>query len=117
MAAKRAPKSSGDRPKDRNIHERTIEGMDVTMVGKGFYECSSESDANTKYHVDILALPCPHPLGECDCWDFIARRKVRWKNVRKPYDIFRCKHLRRVRNHVLDQILLHTIQKEQKGKK
>jgi hypothetical protein len=27
--------------------------------------------------------------------------------VRKPYDCFRCKHLRRVRNHVLDQIVQH----------
>lgn len=76
--------------------------MRVTRTGRGTYDCSSESQPGHKYHVDILALG---GLGQCDCWDFVSRRKKRWQKVNKPYDIFRCKHLRRVRNHVLDQIL------------
>ena len=107
MAAQSKPKSPGN---DR-IEERTLEGMRVVRTGRGFYECSSESDPSHRYHVDILALD---GLGECDCWDFTARRKPRWKDVKRAYDIFRCKHLRRVRNHVLDQILRAYIDKETK---
>lgn len=107
MAAQSKPKSSGNDP----VEERTLEGMRVVRVGRGFYECSSESNPSIRYHVDILALG---GLGECDCWDFTSRRKPRWKAVKRAYDIFRCKHLRRVRNHVLDQILHTYIERETK---
>lgn len=96
-------------PKYDRIEERTLEGMVVVRVGRGFYECQSQSDAKIKYHVDILSLG---GLGECDCWDFLSRRRKRWDAVRLPYDIFRCKHLRRVRQHVLDQILAPYIKHE-----
>lgn len=107
MARQSKPKSNGN--KKAPIEEQTLEGMRVSRAGRGFYECSSESNPGHFYHVDILALK---GLGECDCWDFISRRKPRWQGVKKPYDIFRCKHLRRVRNHVLDQILQTYIKTE-----
>lgn len=107
MAAQSPPKSHGN----KRIEERTLDGMRVVRLGRGLYECSSESTPGVKYTVDILALM---GLGQCDCWDFISRRKKRWEGVRKAYDVFRCKHLRRVRNHVLDQILQHEIKKETK---
>lgn len=107
MAAQSKPKSSGN---EIELEERTLEGMRVTRTGRGQYYCSSESNPSTRHTVDILALD---GLGECDCWDFISRRKKRWRKVRQRYDIFRCKHLRRVRNHVLDQILSTYIKTEQ----
>ena len=85
-----------------HLEATTLEGMTVRKIGRGLYECSSQSNAKTTYHLDILANG---GLGECDCWDFMSRRWPRWKSVRQPYDSFRCKHIRRVRNFVLDAIL------------
>lgn len=92
------------------IEGQTLEGMSVTRLGKGVYACSSES-GEAPYHVDIMALD---GLGECNCWDFVGRREPRWRTIKKPYDALRCKHLRRVRNWVLDGILQQLIQKENK---
>lgn len=95
---------------ERRIQETTVDGMAVTKVGRGQYECASQSDPERlPYHVDILAN---EGLGECDCWDFKSRRLPRWIRMRALYDSFRCKHLRRVRNHVLDQILSTYVHKE-----
>lgn len=44
-------------------------------------------------------------LGSCTCEDFEMRRRPRWRDVRKPYDVFRCKHIKAVRVHVMNQIL------------
>lgn len=85
-------------------HERTLEGMRITRVGRGEYRCSSESESKREYMIDLSAND---GLGNCTCDDFLYRRAIRWKMVNKPYDVFRCKHLRRVRNHVLDQIIKH----------
>lgn len=91
------------------IEERTLEGMRVVRTGRGMYECSSESEPEKKYCVDILFY---NGLGACDCDDFRFRRYPRYKGVKKNYNVFRCKHLARVRNHVLDQILSSYLQKE-----
>lgn len=88
--------------------------MEVTRVGRGVYLCSSESEPGIRHHVDISSLGC---LGQCDCKGFRFHRFPRWKIVRKPFDHFRCKHIRRVRNHVLDQILIHLQKTEQKPNK
>ena len=84
--------------------ERTLEGMVVVRIGRGHYRCRSESHPDTAYDVDLSAYG---GLGRCSCDDFVCRRKPRWDGVRKPYDSLRCKHLRRTRNFVLDQIIAH----------
>ena len=90
-------------PKDLQ-EERTLEGMRIVRIGRGNYRCHSSSRPEVAYDVDIMHYD---GLGSCTCDDYVCRRKPRWRDVRKPYDCFRCKHLRRVRNHVLDQIVQH----------
>jgi len=90
-------------PKDLQ-EERTLEGMRIVRIGRGHYRCHSSSRPEVAYDVDIIHYD---GLGSCTCDDYVCRRKPRWRDVRKPYDCFRCKHLRRVRNHVLDQIVQH----------
>lgn len=60
------------------------------------------------YAVDLEAH---EGLGHCECDDFNYRRYPEWKKVRAKYDHFRCKHLRAVRNHVLDQIIEYMAKK------
>lgn len=91
--------------------ERTLEGMRIVRIGRGHYRAYSQSRPETAYDVDIMHYG---GLGSCTCDDYVCRRKPRWRDVRKPYDAFRCKHLRRVRNHVLDQIIQHFRDSDQK---
>ncbi len=105
-------KEPSSEPKDL-IEERTLEGMVVVRIGRGHYRCHSQSRPETAYDVDLMHYG---GLGSCTCDDFVRRRKPRWRDVRKPYNIFRCKHLQRVRNHVLDQIIEHEMMKEKLAK-
>lgn len=93
------------------VEETTAEGMRIERVGIGHYRCHSQSQATTAYSVDIMDYD---GLGSCTCWDFTARRFPRWRLTHKVHDVFRCKHIRRVRNHVLDQIIADTINKLKK---
>jgi len=93
------------KPESKDLQEeRTLEGMRIVRIGRGHYRCHSSSRPEIAYDVDIIHH---EGLGSCTCDDYVCRRKPRWRDVRKPYDCFRCKHLRRVRNHVLDQIVQH----------
>jgi len=84
--------------------------MRIVRIGRGHYRAFSQSDPDVAYDVDLHNYG---GLGSCTCWDFTGRRKKRWQEVRKPYDIFRCKHLRRTRNFVLDAIIQHFSKAEQ----
>lgn len=84
--------------------------MRLVRVGKGQYQAFSQSRPETAYMVDLHHYG---GLGSCTCDDFVLRRKPRWKEIRKPYQIFRCKHLRRVRDFVLDGIIAHYSKLEQ----
>lgn len=86
-------------------HEITLDGnMRIQRLGKGMYACHSESRPETAYTVDVMSYD---GLGSCQCDDFLYRRFPRWKSIRKNYDALRCKHIRRVRNHMMDQIIAH----------
>lgn len=84
--------------------ERTLDGMRIVRTGRGCYLAYSQSETGVAYAVDLSAHG---GLGHCECMDFIGRRYKRWKEVRKPYNSMRCKHIRRCRDHVLDQIIKH----------
>ena len=86
------------------IEERTLEGMRIVRVGRGQYQAFSQSEPGVAYMVDVTHYG---GLGSCTCHDFVCRRKPRWSGVRKPYRVFRCKHIIRVRDHILDQIIHH----------
>jgi hypothetical protein len=87
-----------------DIQERTLEGSKITRVGRGHYLCKSRSRPSVAYSIDLEAH---RGLGSCQCEDFIYRRLPKWKKVQANYDHFRCRHIRAVRNHVLDQIITH----------
>jgi hypothetical protein len=89
-------------PEKDLLEERTIEGMRLQRVGRGQYRAWSTTVTDTCYAVDLTHYG---GLGSCTCDDFTKRRLPRWRGVRKRYDIYRCRHIRRVRNHVLDQII------------
>ena len=74
------------------------------------YRAFSRSRPETAYNVDLHDYG---GLGSCDCEDYRMRRKPRWREVRKPFDCFRCRHLRAVRNFVLDGIIAHYSKLEQ----
>lgn len=76
--------------------------MRVIRTGRGCYLAFSQSSPETSYAVNLSDYG---GLGSCTCDDYTLRRRPRWRDVRKPYDIFRCKHIRRVRNFVLDAIV------------
>ena len=99
-------KVKDDRDAKELIEEQTLEGMRIIRVGRGQYRAYSQSELETAYAVDILHYG---GLGSCTCDDFDKRRKPRWSSfkIRKNYDVFRCKHLRRIRCFVLDQIIAH----------
>jgi hypothetical protein len=82
--------------------EITLDRMQIERIGQGQYRCHSENQSVTAYVVDIFHYA---GLGSCTCPDFTMRLIPRWRKVRRPYDHFRCKHLRRIRCHVLDQII------------
>lgn len=84
--------------------ERTLDGIKITRIGRGHYNAQSEHNPRVSYSVDIMANDI---LGSCECIDFQARRLQLYKQVKAPFDHFRCKHLRAVRNHVLNQLLLY----------
>lgn len=95
---------------------RTLESMRVVRKGRGQYACHSQSQPEVAYMVDLYENPSPAPyapLGSCTCDDFTMRRKPRWKGVGLPFPVYRCKHIARVRNFVLDQIVIHYIRPEQ----
>ena len=92
------------------IEEQTLYGMRIQRIGRGHYRCHSTSREETAYAVDLSEN---NGLGSCECEDFIFRRLPQWKSIRKPYDALRCRHLRIVRNHVLDQIIAHFSEKQQ----
>ena len=89
---------------------RTLEGIRIVRVGRGQYRAFSRSRPETAYNVDLHDYG---GLGSCDCEDYRMRRKPRWREVRKPFDCFRCRHLRAVRNFVLDGIIAHYSKLEQ----
>ncbi len=97
--AKKEPKE----PKDLQ-EERTLEGMRMVRTGRGCYLCYSTSRPDVAYAVDVSAN---EGLGSCNCEDFLYRRLPRWKEVKKAYPSFRCRHIRRCRDHILDQIIQH----------
>lgn len=84
--------------------ETTLDGMKIVRTGRGCYLAHSQSQVGVAYAVDLSAHG---GLGHCECSDFLARRYQRWKQIRKPFDSLRCKHLRRTRNFVLDQIIAY----------
>lgn len=84
--------------------EKTLDGMRLVRTGRGCYLAYSQSQPNVAYAVDVSAHG---GLGHCECTDFLARRYQRWKEVRKPYNSMRCKHIRKVRDHILDAIIKH----------
>lgn len=85
-----------------DVKERTLCGHKITRVGRGHYLCQSRSRPSTHYSIDLAANS---GLGNCSCEDFIYRRYPEWKKVKSNYDHFRCRHIRAVRNHVMDQII------------
>lgn len=90
--------------------ERTLCGMRLVKTGRGCYLAHSMSHPETSYAVDVSSYS---GLGSCECDDFRLRRYPRWKTVRLPFDIMRCKHIRRVRNHILDQIISYYAKQDQ----
>jgi hypothetical protein len=92
------------------IPEETLEGARLERIGRGHYRIWSSSQPEVAYSVDVTHYG---GLGSCTCPDFTMRRLPRWRGVRKPYDSFRCRHLRRVRNHIMDQIIKYM--KDHKG--
>lgn len=100
--------------------ERTLNGsMRITRIGRGHYQCQSESEPEKTYVVDLLENRTEGhigALGSCTCDDFKYRLFPRWKKVRRPYDSMRCKHLHRVRNHVMDYMTEHYINEEKRQK-
>jgi predicted secreted protein len=99
-------------PKKKELkknEEETVEGIVITRIGRGMYQCPSRSQDNVLHTIDIMAND---GLGECDCHDFMYRRWPRWQRTGKLYDSFRCFHIRHVRQHVLDQIIQHYIKLE-----
>jgi len=95
-----------------DAEEVTLEGMRITKVGRGAYLAHSMTQNDTAYAVDISHYG---GLGSCTCTDFVARRMPRWREVRKPRDTYRCKHIRRVRNYVLDAIISHYAKQPRKS--
>lgn len=85
-----------------DVKERTLCGNKITRVGRGHYICQSRSRPSISYSIDLSAN---RGLGNCNCEDFTYRRYPEWKKVRASYDHFRCRHIRAVRNHVMDQIV------------
>lgn len=90
--------------------ERCLEGMRIVRTGRGCYLAYSQSRTETAYAIDLAAH---QGLGSCFCEDFLYRRYPRWKEVRRPFDAFRCRHIRKIRNHVLDQIIAYYQGKQQ----
>lgn len=95
-------KKNAELTTESEAEEVTLEGMRLTKVGRGQYLAHSMSKPEVAYMVDVSHYG---GLGSCTCVDFVARRKPRWSEVRKPRDTFRCKHIRRVRNYILDAII------------
>ncbi len=94
---------TNEEPEDL-AEERCLEGMRIVRTGRGCYLAYSQSRPDTAYAVDLSEN---FGLGSCQCEDFLYRRYPRWKDVRKPFDSMRCRHLRRIRNYVLDQIIAY----------
>lgn len=87
------------------MEEQTLEGMRVERTERGRYHCQSQSEKETTYIVDLMENA---PLGGCTCRDFQHRRLPKYEREgRVALNKYRCKHLQRVRNHVMDQILMH----------
>jgi hypothetical protein len=84
--------------------ERTLDGLRICCVGRGHYLCKSQKSPGTSYTVDLEAFD---GLGSCNCLDFTQRRFPIWEKVQANYDHLRCKHIRGIRTHFLDQILAH----------
>lgn len=92
-----------------DVWERTIDGHKIQRQGAGHYLCKSRSRPGVSYSIDIEEND---GLGNCQCEDFIYRRLPDWRKVRANYDFYRCRHIRAVRNHVLDQMLQFKREKE-----
>lgn len=96
-----------------DLKERTInESFKIIRQSAGDYLCHSGTRTGIVYCVNIEAHGA---LGHCTCDDFEFRRYPQWKKVRANYDFLRCKHLRAVRNHVLDQMIYWKIRKDAKN--
>lgn len=77
----------------------TVEGMRFQRVGHDHFLCYSQNQTNTAYTVSLLDYD---GLGSCSCLDFTTRRFPRWRLTHKLHQVFRCKHIRNVRNFVMD---------------
>lgn len=84
------------------VQERTLEGLKIVRIGRGHYLCASRSSPGVSYAVDLEAH---EGLGHCECYNFLFRRYPLWKQLGANYDHLRCRHIRGIRNHVLDQII------------
>jgi|LakMenE18May11ns_1017448.scaffolds.fasta_scaffold9280567_2 hypothetical protein len=94
-----------DEPEPKDLQEeRTLAGLRIARTGRGCYLCHSSSHPERAYAVDVSAHG---GLGSCECDDYLYRRYPRWKTVRQPFDSLRCRHLRAVRNHILDALIKH----------
>ena len=83
---------------------RTLDGMRIVRIGRGHYRVWSQSKPECAYVVDLSAHD---GLGSCECENFAYRLWPRYKKVKKPYSVFRCKHIKRCRDFVLDAIIKH----------
>jgi len=86
----------------------TLEGRKVTRVGRGVYHIDSENQSDITYTVDVFAN---EGLGNCDCKQFQFWLLPKYVRSRIAFNSLRCKHLLRVRCHVLDLIILSVIEK------
>lgn len=86
------------------IQERTLDGRKIIRVGRGQYIVASHSRPGTAYTVDLGAH---EGLGHCECENFLYKKLPLWETIQANYDHLRCKHIRSVRNHILDQIIKH----------
>ena len=96
-------------PSAAELEERTIEGMRIVRQGPGFYFCYSSSIPGVSYAVDVTSY---NGLGSCTCHNFTCTRLPKWRTSgKKNLNAWRCKHLTRVRNYVLDQLIAHFSQR------
>lgn len=62
----------------------------------------SQENPEIEYVVDVMAY---HKTGRCTCSDFTMRKEPIARLVYEAMDSLRCKHLRAVRDRLLDALL------------
>jgi hypothetical protein len=66
------------------------------------WQVESQSEPEAWYLVDLMYY---HQIGRCDCFDFTYRKEPYAKLATRPSDHLRCKHIRVVREALLDSLL------------